>query len=111
MSYKIIPTEYFKQQVRLLQKNYPDIRHDLRDLHNMLMENPKCGKSLGKKVFKIRLKNSNISKGKRCGYRVISYVVDDEQKVRLLTIYTKSRKADISDDEILLILRKEGLIE
>lgn len=38
-------------------------------------------------------------------------LVDDEQKVRLLTIYTKSRKADISDDEILLILRKEGLIE
>jgi mRNA-degrading endonuclease RelE of RelBE toxin-antitoxin system len=111
MSYKIIPTEYFKQQVRLLQKDYPNIRNDLKELHKMLVENSKCGKSLGKRVYKIRLKNSDIQKGKRSGYRVISYVVDDDQKVRLLTIYAKSRKADISDDEILLILRKEGLIE
>jgi mRNA-degrading endonuclease RelE of RelBE toxin-antitoxin system len=110
MNYKVIPTEYFKQQVRLLQKDYPHIRHDLKELHKMLIADPKCGKALGKKVYKIRLKNSDIVKGKRSGYRVISYVVDEDAKIRLLTIYAKSRKIDISDEEILLILRKEGLI-
>ena len=32
MSYKIIPTEHFKQQVRILQKDYPNIRRDLKEL-------------------------------------------------------------------------------
>lgn len=52
MNYKIIPTEHFKQQVRMLQKDYPNIRHDLQELHRMLVENPKCGKPLGKKSIK-----------------------------------------------------------
>ena len=110
MNYKIIPTEHFKQQVRMLQKDYPNIRHDLQELHRILVENPKCGKPLGKKVYKIRLSNSDISKGKRSGYRVISYVVDEDLKIRLLTIYAKSRQTDISETEIVSILRKEGLL-
>jgi hypothetical protein len=32
MSYKVIPTETFKTQVRTLQKKYPHIRQDLKDL-------------------------------------------------------------------------------
>ena len=110
MGYKVIPTETFKQQVRELQKSYPHIRSDLRNLHEMLQENPKSGKALGKKLYKIRLKNSDSQKGKRGGYRVISYVIDDDQKVRLLTIYAKSQKVNIRDDEIVVILQREGLL-
>ena len=110
MSYKIIPTETFKQQVKVLQKDYHNIRQDLKELNRMLLENSKCGKALGKKVYKIRLRNSDIAKGKRGGYRVISYVTDENQKVHLLTIYAKSRQTDIREDEILFILQKEGLI-
>ena len=110
MSYKIIPTEYFKQQVLELKKFYPGIRKDLKELSVMLKENPKAGKPLGKKVYKIRLKSSDIGKGKRSGYRVISYVIDELQKIRLLTIYAKPRKANISDKEILAILKKEDII-
>jgi mRNA-degrading endonuclease RelE of RelBE toxin-antitoxin system len=110
MNYKIIPTEYFKQQVLELKKVYPGIRKDLKELSAMLKENPKAGKPLGKKVYKIRLKSSDIGKGKRSGYRVISYVIDELQKIRLLTIYAKPRKANISDKEILAILKKEDII-
>ncbi len=110
MNYKIIPTEYFKQQARLLLKDYPCIRKDLKELNRMLKENPKCGKSLGKKIYKIRLKNSDILKGKRSGYRVITYVLDESKKVRLLTIYAKSQRATISDYELKIILQKEGLL-
>lgn len=110
MNYKIIPTEYFKQQVLELKKVYPGIRKDLKELSAMLKENPKAGKPLGKKVYKIRLKSSDIGKGKRSGYRVISYVIDELQKIRLLTIYAKPRKANIGDKEILAILKKEDII-
>ncbi len=44
------------------------------------------------KGFKIRLKNSNISKGKRSGYQDFPMLVDDEQKVRLLTFIPKVAK-------------------
>ena len=110
MNYKIIPTEYFKQQVRELKKAYPGIRKDLKELSAMLKENPKAGKPLGKKVYKIRLKSSDIGKGKRSGFRVISYVIDELQKIRLLTIYAKPRKASISEKEILAVLKKEDII-
>ena len=110
MSYKIIPTEYFKQQVRSYKKDYTHIRQDLKELHRMLKDNPKSGKPLGKKVYKIRLKSTDISKGKRGGCRVINYVVDKSKKIRLLTIYAKPKKSSISDDEIKLILQKEKIL-
>ncbi len=68
----------------------------------MLVENPKTGIPLGNKSFKIRLQCSDSSKGKRGGYRIISFVMDENKKIRLLTIYAKSQKTNISDDEILL---------
>lgn len=110
MNYKIIPTKYFKQQARLLKKDYPCIRKDLKELSWMLKDNPKCGKSLGKKTYKIRLKSSDIPKGKRSGYRVITYVLDESKNVRLLTIYAKPQKSTITDYELKIILQKEGLL-
>ncbi len=76
----------------------------------MLNECPKCGTPLGRKIYKIRLRSSDISKGKRGGYRVISYVNDETKKVRLLTIYPKPRKSTVSDEEIRLILKIEGML-
>ncbi|MBU0701602.1 hypothetical protein KKE26_10000 [bacterium] len=110
MNYEIIPTEYFKQQIRSLQKSYPQIKHDLKELAGILRENPKAGKALGKAIYKIRLKSSDVLKGKRGGYRVITYVVDKEQKIWLLTIYIKPKKATITDEELMRIVKKEGLV-
>ncbi len=76
-----------------------------------LKHNPKSGKALGKGIYKIRLGSSDLAKGKRSGYQIISYATDEIEKVRLLTIYIKPSKATITDNEILSILRKEGLIK
>jgi len=110
MNYKIIPTEYFMQQVRELKKFYPNIRNDLKELVTELNQNPKSGTPLGNKVFKIRLKNTDIHKGKSGGYRVITYVIDESQKIRLLAIYAKPRKATISNKEIMTILKHEDIV-
>ena len=64
MSYKIIPTETFKTQVKTLQKKYLHIRQDLKDLNKRLKNNPKSGKALGKGVYKIRLGSFDLAKGK-----------------------------------------------
>jgi len=98
------------QQVLELKKAYPHIRQDLKELANMLKQNPKSGTPLGSKVYKIRLKNSDIKKGKSSGYRIITYVIDEFQMIRLLNIYAKPRKATISDKEIMTILKNEDIV-
>jgi mRNA-degrading endonuclease RelE of RelBE toxin-antitoxin system len=54
-------------------------------------------------VIKVRVKNSNIQKGKSAGYRLV-YQVESAVSVLLLTIYSKSDRDDISAVEILDIL-------
>lgn len=50
-------------------------------------------------VFKVRLKNSNIQKGKSGGYRVI-YYVRTANSIILATIYSKSDRVDV-DAEVI----------
>jgi mRNA-degrading endonuclease RelE of RelBE toxin-antitoxin system len=47
----------------------------------------------------VRLQNSDISKGKSGGYRLI-YYIKTADFVILITIYTKSEVSDIPADEI-----------
>lgn len=54
-------------------------------------------------ILKVRVKNSNIQKGKSAGYRLI-YQVESENSGLLLTIYSKSDLEDISPNEISSIL-------
>jgi mRNA-degrading endonuclease RelE of RelBE toxin-antitoxin system len=60
---------------------------------------------LNNQVFKVRLKNSNIQKGKSAGYRVI-YYVKTKTSVVLVTIYSKSDTSDIENTAIEKILKE-----
>lgn len=55
-------------------------------------------------VFKARVRNSNILKGKSGGYRLL-YQVKTPELVVLVTIYSKLDQADITADQIRRILR------
>lgn len=53
------------------------------------------------------------NKGKRAGARVITYVVvmtRDSSDVKLLMIYDKSERDNISDEELNEIRRNNGLL-
>jgi mRNA-degrading endonuclease RelE of RelBE toxin-antitoxin system len=54
-------------------------------------------------VFKVRAKNSDASKGKSGGYRVI-YCVRSDSEVVLITLYSKTEQADIAPKEIRRII-------
>jgi len=54
-------------------------------------------------VFKARVRNSDIPKGKSAGYRLI-YQVKAPTLVVLVTIYSKLDQADISAQQIRRIL-------
>ena len=53
-----------------------------------------------------KLANSSIPTGKSGGFRVVTYYFDENNIVRLLLIYSKTEKENISDRELDEILKK-----
>jgi len=54
-------------------------------------------------IFKVRIKNSDIQKGKSAGYRAIYYLKTSDSIV-LGTIYSKSDLSDIAAETVREIL-------
>ncbi|MEM9091860.1 MAG: type II toxin-antitoxin system RelE/ParE family toxin [Cyanobacteria bacterium P01_F01_bin.53] len=99
MPIEIALTSRFKRDIRGLAKRYRSIRTDLQGLIEKLQAGETPGDRItGVKyqVFKVRLKNSNIQKGKSAGYRVV-YYIKSETHIILATIYSKSDAADVSN--------------
>ena len=103
---QIIVSPDFQAQTRKLGKRYRSIRTDLQPLLNDIQSGNFMGDRLtdtGAIIFKVRLKNSDIQKGKSGGYRVI-YQLRDNTCVLLLVIYSKSDQEDVSTDQIRAII-------
>jgi len=100
MKYKIIPTPEFIKNLKNLKKKYQNIKNDISEVINNLEENPTIGTQLGNNTFKIRIKNSNNNKGKSGGYRMITYFLNENNELFLITIYSKSEKETILDNEL-----------
>jgi mRNA-degrading endonuclease RelE of RelBE toxin-antitoxin system len=101
-------TPEYKQNLRDLAKKYRYIRSDTQSVIIELQKSNFIGDRLqgfasNYFIYKVRVKNSNIQKGKSGGYRLI-YCVESPTSVLLLTIYSKSEQEDISVNEINLIL-------
>jgi len=105
MSYSVLTIPQFERDVKKLSKKFKLIKKDLSKLIGDLKEQPTQGISLGHGVYKIRLANSSIPTGKSGGFRVITYLVDEEQNLYLLSIYSKTEKDTISDDELKEVLK------
>ena len=105
---QILLTPRFKQDLRKLAKRYRLIRQDLAPLIEQLQqgETP-SDRILGNKyqIIKVRLKNSNIQKGKSADYRVI-YYLKTQTAITLVTIYSKSDRTDIPNQVIEEIIQK-----
>jgi len=104
MPSKVRVTEHFKKEFKRLSKKYTSLRDDMKELVDSLEENPTIGTPLGSDVYKIRLAIKSKNKGKSGGARVITYLVDKNKIVYLISIYDKSEKISISDIEIKSII-------
>jgi len=99
-------TARFKRDLRILAKKYRSIRRDIQPVINQLETGELPGDKvtgIGYTIFKLRVKNSDIQKGKSGGYRVI-YFLKTTDNIILVTIYSKSEREDISAKEIKQIL-------
>lgn len=105
---KIDLTPEYKRNLRELVKKYRQIRSDVQPIIEQIQEGNFLGNripGIGEEyvILKLRIKNSNIQKGKSAGYRLI-YQVESPTSILLLTIYSKSDREDISPNEIRSIL-------
>lgn len=99
---EIALTPRFKRDLRELAKRYRSIRSDIQPLIEQLQAGEIPGDRIAGvkyQVFKVRLKNSDIQKGKSGDYRVI-YYLKTEQGIILTTIYSKSDISDVSNEII-----------
>jgi mRNA-degrading endonuclease RelE of RelBE toxin-antitoxin system len=103
-------TAAFLRQLRRLGRRYRHIRKDIEPVINEL----RAGKVLGDQIqhtdltlFKIRVRNTDVQKGKSAGYRLIYYLKTPE-RIILVTIYSKSDQGDIDKATLLRILEETG---
>lgn len=104
--FQVLFSDEFKERLRTLAKRYRQIQADLQPLIDSLQAGNLVGDQIpgtGYTVFKVRLKNSDIQKGKRAGYRVI-YQLKDFAYILLVTIYSKSDQNTIAVDRIREII-------
>ena len=105
MSYNIIITPNFERDAKPLFKKYKSLKNDLAALFESLGNEPLQGKPIGKDCYKIRLAISSKGKGKSGGARIITHLVFKDEIVYLLTIYDKSAIENLTDKEILELVK------
>ena len=99
-------TPEFKRNLRALAKRYRHIRYDVQPMIDQLRAGEVVGDQVPRTrytVFKVRVRNSDIQKGKRSGYRIV-YHLKTPTSIILVTIYSKLDQADISAEQIRRIL-------
>ncbi len=101
-------TPTFKRNLRALAKKYRHIRSDVQPIIERLQSGVVLGDQVpgvGHTIFKVRVRNSDIQKGKSSGYRVIYYLKSGDNII-LITIYSKLDQGDISPRRIRQILNE-----
>ncbi|NJK74647.1 MAG: type II toxin-antitoxin system RelE/ParE family toxin [Microcoleus sp. SU_5_6] len=105
-SIQVYFAEEFKRNLRTLSKKYRRIRSDVEPIVEQLQAGELPGNrisGISDIVFKVRVKNSNINKGKSAGYRLI-YYVQTPAAIFLINIYAKSEQVDMSAEQIMQII-------
>ncbi len=105
---QVTVSDRFESEIRKLGKRYRRIRLDIQPVIDQLASGELPGDQIPGMdyiLFKVRVKNSDIQKGKSGGYRII-YYLKTEAQILLVTLYSKSDQADVSAAEIREILTR-----
>jgi mRNA-degrading endonuclease RelE of RelBE toxin-antitoxin system len=109
---KVVESGIFLKDLKKLSKRYNFISEDLKLLTTRLENGEIPGDRISDNkypVYKVRITNSDIKRGKSGDYRVIYYTVTSNA-ILLITIYSKSDRANISNQEIESIIKNSALL-
>jgi len=85
-----------------LEKRFPSVKKDVGLAVEVLLENPEIGVLIpdGSGVRKLRVKNSDMKKGKSGGYRMLYLFDKISEHICILMLYAKSDRENITQHEI-----------
>lgn len=96
--YQIYLADHFLRQLKFYLKKYRHLEKDLtRTLQNFSLE---TAQHLGRKLYKLRLKSSDIPRGKSKAFRLIVFIFEVRNTIVPITLYFKGDRADISEKKI-----------
>lgn len=99
-------SDNFLQEAKKLSKKYKRLKNDLKEAVDEIETRKDFGTSLGYGLYKKRVPNSSIPTGKKSGgFRIIIYQ-KMEDKVVLISVYSKTQKETLSDEELKAILKE-----
>ena len=106
--YQVYIVDHFLRQLKWYLKKFPHLENDIVEL----LENfsPIGSVHMGRKLYKIRLKSSDIPKGKNTSFRLMALVLETTHAIVPITLYFKSERAAISTHTLehhLAIVRAE----
>lgn len=110
--FTVVTTPSFESQYAKLKKRYPKIDDDFEDFLNEVEINGELGEDIqgivkdGNKVFKKRMRNKSAKKGLSGGFRIIEYLVTEDNTVYLLDIYSKSDQTDIPKKKMIKLVKE-----
>ena len=102
---KILFSDNFLKEAKTLSKKYKLLKSDLKEAVAEIENLKDFGVSLGFNLFKKRIKNSSIPTGKSGGFRIIIFE-QIEDKIVLISIFSKTEKENLSDNELAMALQK-----
>jgi len=98
------------ESLKRLARKYPHLEEDLQGVLEKLEINPRLGDRIPgcgeHECYKIRAASSDIRKGKRGGFRVITRVVEEMRRVEVWAIYAKPEREDMRPEEIIRLITK-----
>ena len=102
MSYKVALPGSFLESIKHLKKKYPHTNADAKTALQVLIENPFLGVVIqgGSGTRKLRVRNSNLTRGKSGGYRLIYLVDSANETLYPLLMYSKTEQEDVTQHEI-----------
>ena len=114
----ITPSRKFKEDIKfyIRKKKYFLINKDISVVESELAKGHLVGNKLDNlnlpcgDVYKVRLPNSSTNEGKSNGFRLLYYAVLDE-KIYLLTIYSKKDDIRVLNDKQIALLAKNILTD
>lgn len=112
--YIVYTTPTFEKEYSKLKKRFPKIDDDFEEFIDEVEIDGDIGSDLsgivndGNKVFKKRMKNSSARKSKRGGFRVIEYLVTEDNIVYLLDIYSKTDQVNITNNRIRELIKQNA---
>jgi mRNA-degrading endonuclease RelE of RelBE toxin-antitoxin system len=108
MPIEVVYAESFLRAALKLKKRYRNILKDVVALKEQLCTGDVLGdriQDLPFNVYKVRIRNSDVQRGKSGGYRVIYYLETAERRA-FIYIYSKSDQSDVPTDIIRRLIEE-----